>query len=86
MTARRAIVAAAIAGVVALVAAGLSAGGGATRSFMLDVRLDKTSLVTDDVAPKGRSPELRRRQDRSAVRPVLWHGPPPSRDPAAARP
>ena len=55
MTARRALVAAAIAGVVALVAAGLSAGGGATRSFMLDVRLDKTSLVTDDVAPKGRS-------------------------------
>ena len=42
MTARRAVVAPAIAGVAALVAAGLSAGGGATRSFMLDVRLDKS--------------------------------------------
>ena len=39
----------------ALVAAGLSAGGGATRSLVLDVRFEKTSFVTDDVAPKGRS-------------------------------
>ena len=55
MTARRAIVAAAIAGVVALAAAGLSAGGGATRSLVLDVRFEKASFVTEDVAPKGRS-------------------------------
>jgi len=55
MIARRAIVAAVIAGVVALVAAGLSAGGGAARSLVLDVRFEKTSFVTDDLAPKGRS-------------------------------
>jgi len=55
MTARRTIVAAAIAGAIALVAAGLSAGGGATRTLVLDVRFEKTSFVTDDVAPKGRS-------------------------------
>ena len=55
MIARRASVAAALAGVVALVATGLSAGGGATRSLVLDVRFEKRSLVTDDVAPKGRS-------------------------------
>jgi hypothetical protein len=55
MTARRALAAATIAGVMALVAAGLSAGGGSTRSLVLDVRLEKTSFVTDDVAPKGRS-------------------------------
>ena len=55
MIARRAIVAAVIVGVVALVAAGLSAGGGAARSLVLDVRFEKTSFVTDDLAPKGRS-------------------------------
>lgn len=55
MTAKRAIVAATVACAIALVAAGLSAGGGATRSLVLDVRFDKTSFVTDDVAPKGRS-------------------------------
>ncbi len=55
MIVRRALVAAAIAGAVALVAAGLSAGGGATRSLVLDVRFEKTSFVTDDAAPRGRS-------------------------------
>lgn len=55
MTAKRAIVAATVACAIALVAAGLSAGGGATRSLVLDVRFDKTSFVTDDVSPKGRS-------------------------------
>lgn len=55
MTARRTLVAGAVAGVLALVAAGLSAGGGATRPLVLDVRFEKASFVTDDVAPKGRS-------------------------------
>ena len=55
MSARRAASAAAVVGVIALAAAGFSAGGGAARSLVLDVRFEKASFVTDDVAPKGRS-------------------------------
>ena len=55
MTARRAFAAAAAVGAIALVAAGLSAGGSTARTLVLEVRFEKTSFVTDDVAPKGQS-------------------------------
>jgi hypothetical protein len=44
-------------GVIALVlaTAALSAGGGAGRSLVLNVRIEPASFTTSDIAPKGRS-------------------------------
>jgi len=55
MTPRHALAAAAAAGVLALVTAGISAGGGTARTLVLEVRVEKASFVGNDIAPKGHS-------------------------------